>query len=197
MTIAVILAGGRSARMGGGDKAGLLLAGKPLIAHVADRLRAQVDRILISGPPSPFVDCVAVPDSPGAPDGPVGGIYSALNWLTEIAPDEPGFLTVPADGPFLPKDLAVRLFGERSAIAADSARDHPTYAWWRAEDLERVRNDIMHIASVSLMKLSELCAASRFVWRDGDAFFNINTPVELAEAEVRYKEMTKIQMAAR
>jgi len=197
MTTGVILAGGRSARMGGGEKAGLMLADQPLIAHVADRLRAQVDRIVVSGPPSPFVDCVAIPDSQRGPDGPVSGIYSALEWLTETAPGEPGFLTVPVDGPFLPRDLAARLRGERSAIAADGARNHPTFAWWRTDDLKRARNDITQATSASLMKLSEACDAARIVWRDDVPFFNVNTPAELAEAELRYCAIKKKQMAAR
>jgi molybdopterin-guanine dinucleotide biosynthesis protein A len=34
----VILAGGRATRMGGGDKCLLTVAGRPLLAHVIDRL---------------------------------------------------------------------------------------------------------------------------------------------------------------
>jgi len=44
---AVILAGGRATRMGGDDKGWVPLAGKPLIEHVLDRLRPQVDEVLI------------------------------------------------------------------------------------------------------------------------------------------------------
>ncbi|WP_323092258.1 NTP transferase domain-containing protein, partial [Aeromonas jandaei] len=45
---AVILAGGRATRMGGEDKGWVELAGRPLIAHVLERLRPQVDEILIN-----------------------------------------------------------------------------------------------------------------------------------------------------
>ncbi|MGY2437305.1 NTP transferase domain-containing protein, partial [Escherichia coli] len=44
----VILAGGRASRMGGDDKGWVPLAGKPLIAHVLERLRPQVDEVLIN-----------------------------------------------------------------------------------------------------------------------------------------------------
>ena len=44
----VILAGGQARRMGGADKAFVTLAGRPLIAHVLDRLEPQVERVLIS-----------------------------------------------------------------------------------------------------------------------------------------------------
>ena len=43
---AVVLAGGRATRMGGADKGWVELAGRPLIDHVLDRLRPQVDEIL-------------------------------------------------------------------------------------------------------------------------------------------------------
>ena len=44
----VILAGGRSSRMGGNDKGLIPLNGKPLYQHVIDRLRPQVEDLLIN-----------------------------------------------------------------------------------------------------------------------------------------------------
>ena len=41
----LILAGGRGMRMGGVDKGLQTLQGKPMIAHVIQRLQPQVDRI--------------------------------------------------------------------------------------------------------------------------------------------------------
>ena len=40
-TPCVILAGGRSSRMGGGDKCLMPLHGRPLLSHVLDRIRPQ------------------------------------------------------------------------------------------------------------------------------------------------------------
>ena len=40
--IGIVLAGGKSSRMGGGDKALLPLGRRPLLAHVVARLRPQV-----------------------------------------------------------------------------------------------------------------------------------------------------------
>ena len=52
----VILAGGQSRRMGGGDKGLLELAGKPMLAHVIERLAPQVGRMVINanGDPARF-----------------------------------------------------------------------------------------------------------------------------------------------
>jgi molybdopterin-guanine dinucleotide biosynthesis protein A len=52
----VILAGGLARRMGGGDKALLLLGGEPLLARVIARLRPQVEEIVLNanGDPARF-----------------------------------------------------------------------------------------------------------------------------------------------
>ena len=52
----LILAGGQARRMGGRDKALLDLAGRPLLAHVAERLAGQVGPIAIgaNGDPARF-----------------------------------------------------------------------------------------------------------------------------------------------
>ena len=72
----IILAGGRSSRMGT-DKAELMLKGKPLLAWQVEKLRALgVKDVLISGDYY-LPDTKTVPDElPGC--GPLGGIYSCL-----------------------------------------------------------------------------------------------------------------------
>lgn len=44
----MILAGGASRRMGGTDKALLPLAGRPLIAHVRDRIEPQAGAVAVN-----------------------------------------------------------------------------------------------------------------------------------------------------
>ena len=44
----LVLAGGLGRRMGGVDKGLQLLQGRPLTLHVIERLRPQVDRVLIN-----------------------------------------------------------------------------------------------------------------------------------------------------
>ena len=46
--VGVLLAGGRSSRMGGGDKCLLPLCGQPMLAHIIDRLRPQVSDLVIN-----------------------------------------------------------------------------------------------------------------------------------------------------
>ena len=51
--IGIVLAGGRSRRMGGGDKCLLPLAGRPLLAHVIERLKPQISELIVKA--SPFL----------------------------------------------------------------------------------------------------------------------------------------------
>ncbi|MEQ1931885.1 MAG: NTP transferase domain-containing protein, partial [Parvularculaceae bacterium] len=60
--IAAILAGGKSARMGG-DKALAIFLGRRLVDIVAARLRPQADALLISGPPNYGLDIEGAPDA--------------------------------------------------------------------------------------------------------------------------------------
>jgi CTP:molybdopterin cytidylyltransferase MocA len=114
----VILAGGLGRRMGGVDKGMQLLDGRPLAAHVADRLAPQVDRLLINANRSQaayaalgypvFAD--EIPDFAG----PLAGLHAAL-----AASQTSLVVTAPCDSPFLPADLVGRLRG-----AARRGRQH-------------------------------------------------------------------------
>lgn len=57
-SVGILLAGGKSSRMGGGDKCLLPLAGRPILAHVIERLKPQVAELIISanGEPTRFSD---------------------------------------------------------------------------------------------------------------------------------------------
>jgi molybdopterin-guanine dinucleotide biosynthesis protein A len=100
----VILAGGKSSRMGT-DKALMPLAGKPLLAHVIARLAPQVSDLILSanGDLSRFHSfrLPVVPDSFGDHPGPLGGL---LAWFEHRA-DIRFAITVPTDTPFIPANL--------------------------------------------------------------------------------------------
>jgi molybdenum cofactor guanylyltransferase len=83
---AVVLAGGRAARLGGADKPGLVIGGRPLLAVVAlAAVAAGAGELVIVGPRRP--DLAGMPS--GA--GPQGDI--PVRWVRE---DPPGSGPVPA-----------------------------------------------------------------------------------------------------
>src|ERR1700728_2058173 len=87
----VLLAGGLSRRMGGGDKTLRTLAGRPLLDHVIERLRPQVGALVLNanGDAARFA-CFGLPVVPDSvPDfaGPLAGVLAGLDWAAQHRPD--------------------------------------------------------------------------------------------------------------
>jgi molybdopterin-guanine dinucleotide biosynthesis protein A len=100
----LILAGGRGMRMGGVDKGLQTLQGKPMVAHVIQRLQPQVDRIIINANQNQEryreFQLPVWSDQENNFAGPLAGIQAGL-----IHCDTAYMLIVPCDTPKLPTDL--------------------------------------------------------------------------------------------
>ncbi|MEZ5922244.1 MAG: molybdenum cofactor guanylyltransferase [Parvularculaceae bacterium] len=176
--IAVILAGGEGRRMGGVDKGEIIFDEMRLIDHVIARLMPQSDRIIVSGRNNYGTGFAFIPDREDGPKGPAAGLWSVFHYLTGATTE--GFLTVPVDAPYAPVDLFARLSSTgKSAVASDGARDHPTCAYWRVGDLQRVFEDISAGAAPSLHSIAEKARGERVIFPDARAFRNINRPEDL------------------
>lgn len=194
-TLGVVLAGGLARRMGGGDKGLRLLGGKRLIEHVIERIRPQVETLILNanGDPARFAafDLPVIADSLADYPGPLAGILSALDYAAERHPALGWVISVTADGPFLPSDLAARLHAAREAAktplacAASGGFTHPTMALWAVA----LRHDLRHaMTAEGLRKIDRWtarhgCAEAAWPSEPFDPFFNANTPEELVEAE--------------
>src|SRR5215216_36271 len=104
---AVVLAGGRSSRMGGGDKSLVRLGGRPLIAHVLDRLTRQASAVAISanGDPARFAEfgLPVLPDTVPGYLGPLAGLLAGMQWAQSLGATH--ILSMPTDTPFFPENL--------------------------------------------------------------------------------------------
>src|SRR4051794_11613001 len=80
----IILAGGLARRMGGGDKPLKEIAGKPILAHVIERLQPQCARLVLNanGDPARFASFGLPLVADDVPDfaGPLAGILAGLYW---------------------------------------------------------------------------------------------------------------------
>lgn len=106
----VVLCGGEGRRMGGVEKPLLPLHGRPLVAHVLERLRPQVGSVIVSANREletyrAFGHPVVVDDIPGL--GPLGGLASIAPHVTT-----PWLFCCPGDAPRLDGDLVARLSSE-------------------------------------------------------------------------------------
>jgi molybdopterin-guanine dinucleotide biosynthesis protein A len=194
MVAGVILAGGLARRMGGGDKALLELAGRPLLGHVIGRLGPQVDELVLNanGDAARFerFGLPVVPDTVAGFAGPLAGVLAGMRWAGLRGHKH--VVSAAGDTPFFPDDLVARLRAAKGdqpiAMAAtqDPERglsEHPTFALWPvalADDLE-VALTRGQMRKVIVWTSRHGCARAVF---DGHLpFFNINTPDDLAEAE--------------
>ena len=128
---AVILAGGKGTRLAGLDKGLVELNGVPLVQHVIERIQPQVPEIVISANRNiktyEKLGFAVYADDINDFAGPLAGILKALQqskseWL----------LAIPADSPFVPHDLALRLSqniqDNKIAIPHDGNHLQPTFA---------------------------------------------------------------------
>jgi len=191
----VLLAGGLSRRMGGGDKCLRALGGQPLLARIIDRVRPQVGHLVLNanGDPSRFSDfgLPVASDSVEGFAGPLAGVLTGLEWAREHHPDCRWMASFPTDAPFLPRDLVVRMLaavdasGSDMACATSGGRAHPVVGLWPvrlAEDLRRamVDEDIRKVdVWTARYRLEQVAFQSEPV----DPFFNTNRPEDLAAAE--------------
>lgn len=170
--------------MGGADKGALTLGGRRFVDIVIEALQPQAERILISAPHNYETGFTHLPDRDDGPAGPAAGLWSALCWLGDNSSDTDGFLTAPVDGPFLPADLFEKLCAAAaSAVARDDAGVHPTFAYWRIDDLKHVLQAAPVGEGLSLKTLAKKTGAREVLFPGERYFRNINTPEELAVAE--------------
>lgn len=196
MIAGVILAGGRATRMGGGDKGLRMVGGRRLMDHALERLAPQVGLMAINanGDAARLVEfgLPVLPDSLPDHPGPLAGVLAGLDWAAGQGAQ--AIVTAAADTPFFPRDLVARLVaaaGPCGLCLAASPDDtgriqrHPTFGLWPVA----LRDDLRAALTGGLRKI--------VLWTDGhgagtavfssdpfDPFFNVNTPDDLALAEI-------------
>ena len=200
----IILAGGQSRRMGGGDKSLLPLGRGSVLDQVLSRFGPQIETLALSanGDPERF-SRFALPvlaDTVEGFAGPLAGILTGLEWAVASTPCK-AVVTAAGDTPFLPLDLVDRLAAAVSrhpgsiAVASSAGRLHPTFALWPTECRDALRHFLVD---------EDNRRVSTFIERHGhvevefpvlqsarlDPFFNINVPDDLAEAARLLQSMT-------
>lgn len=181
----IVLAGGMGRRMGGVDKGLVPFHGKPMVAHVLERLRPQVDEILVNA--NRETECYAafgypvIADAIGGYAGPLAGLHSGMT-----AASHPLVLTVPCDSPFLPADLVQRLRQSLDKHQADLAvaktgdQAHPVFCLCRTALLANLTQFLQSGGRKIDAWYASLNTVEVPFDDEAEAFANINTPEELA-----------------
>lgn len=189
----VILAGGRSSRMDGRDKAFLDLGARMLAERAHARLARQVGPVAISsnGDPAAFAGATVIADADDSRAGPLAGILAGLRWAASLEQRPGALVSVAVDTPFFPDDLAQRLAAaaggnaDAVVVATSAGAMHPTFALWPLGVAGRLAAYVDgggrragafirdgHHAEVAFAPVNGV-----------DPFFNVNTPADFAAAE--------------
>lgn len=187
--LGVILAGGLATRMGGGDKGLLQLGETSILDHVIARFEPQVAGLALNanGDPARFegLGMPVIADSIAGFAGPLSGVLAGLDWAASQGADQ--IITVAADTPFLPCDLVphLQLAAEMAsvdlALAVTPDGRQPTFGLWPV----RLRDDLRGALEGGLRKVilwTSQHGAATAEFPDSAAFFNVNTPADLAIA---------------
>lgn len=190
----VILAGGLSSRMGGGDKPLKAVAGTTILARVQARIAPQCVGLALNanGDPARFA-AFGLPvfgDNIEGFAGPLAGILAGLDWAAENRPGIADILSIPADCPFLPTDLVQKLEAARNeagvplVAAASGDWTHPVIGLWPVAIREKLRAALL-AGERKIDRFTPMIGITLAQWSVDpfDPFFNANTPNDLAEAE--------------
>ena len=196
MTIAgVLLAGGQSRRMGGGDKCLLPLGGKPILAHVIERARPQVAALALNanGDAARFAafGLPVVPDGVPGFAGPLAGVLAGLDWAAALVPGVTHVASFATDAPFLPRDLVPRLVAaldgrHELAAAASLGRTHPVFGLWPIAIRDALRRALVEegVRKVDVFTQRYTLEVVDFPVGEVDPFFNTNHQDDLEAARL-------------
>ena len=178
--------------MGGREKALLTLGGSSLLARTLKVLGPQCSTLVISagGDPKRFTKFGNRVIVDRKRRGPMAGLAAALEWFAHSGLNVTHVLSVPTDTPFLPGDLRVRLAAELkpnqfAACAASAGRLHPVIGLWPLEARLSMHETIAG-GGLSFHALFRGKKVAEVEWGTSphDPFMNINTPDDLARAEL-------------
>lgn len=188
---AVILAGGQGSRLGGVDKGLIQLQQIPLVQHVINCIQPQVSEIIISANRNlktyANLGFSVYEDEISGFAGPLAGTLKALQqcrseWL----------LTVPADSPFIPDNLAQRLSqniqDNKIVMTHDGKRLQPTFALIHKSLTSSLDNFLQQGERKARVWMQQQSHAIVDFSDQTNAFVNINTEAELKYAEKHFEK---------
>lgn len=181
MTVGVVLAGGRSQRMGR-DKALIEINGATMLEHVALALNSVCELVVVVGrPDGPAPNVEYIPDTGDQYRGPLSGICAA------IAHTNSNVLVVATDQPRVRSETLqhiLNLSNEMPVIPEADGWPQITCAWYPASLLPVLQAELADGSSVrSALKDQPVRVVPEEEWRawgeDGASWDSLDTPHQL------------------
>lgn len=191
----VILAGGKSSRMGVARKALLKFEGQSLLARTVGRLKVHLEPLILSceSETNDFDNfgLQVVPDLLPGYRGPLTGLCSALQYLDDKG-HKTGLVLCPCDAPFIPEDLVQVMLdagqGEEKHVVVISYQGElqPTFSMWQSHHLPVIREALFNKRMGGLKRVLTSLPHTVVEWTatEPSPFFNVNTPADLKTAKL-------------
>ncbi len=171
---AIIMAGGKSSRMGQ-DKSLLLINGTPMIEHIYNQLAPHFQQILISSndwQKYAFLNLDIIPDR--KPDcGPLMGLASSLQ-----ASDHDLNAVVACDVPdiniFFLKTMLKQCSGYDAVIPNTDNYYEPLFAVYRKSTINSM-NDVLAAGKFKIIEIFNHCSIKFIPFKNDGQYWNLNT----------------------
>jgi len=196
----LLLAGGQSRRLGGGDKCLQSLEKEIILDKILKNTLSQNKSIILNanGDPKRFskYDFPIVEDTIDGYLGPLAGILSGMEWVRKNQKNKKYIVSIATDTPFFPHNLVSKLYNtvqcrpEKIICASWQGRTNPVFAIWPVSLSSYLRKDIFSGSrKIDAWTAKYGVYAINFV-SPNNPFFNINTPedLELANQMMRDKK---------
>ena len=191
MITGLILCGGRGTRMGNADKGLQAFLGRPMVAHVIERLAPQVASMLINANRSQkeyaAFGLPVIADATDEYAGPLAGMLAGMQYCTTSL-----LMSVPCDSPLLPADLVARLHeamidagAELAVPVTDDGNSRQTHPVFCLADV-RLKYDLANYLARGERRFVAWLTSRNCVqvpFDNEESFRNLNTLEELRALE--------------
>ena len=190
--LALIMIGGQSKRMGGGNKSLIKFNNKKIFDKILERIKPQIKNIIINcNDEEEKLKKYKIPiikDIKKGYLGPLAGIHSAMHWISNNEPEIKWLITLPGDTPFIPQNLVSsfknKISSESKIILVQSNyKTHPTIGAWHISLLSSL-NSHLDKGLRKIMTWAKLYPIDyiNYPTESYDPFFNINTKEDINKA---------------
>ena len=201
LPIAIILAGGKSERMGGRHKCLLKLGNQSILERIVRLLEAQTQEILLNiNDPIPEFHNFGMPlikDQYTKSVGPLAGIAATMQWLRQYRTHSTHLLVVTNDCPFLPENLVSELISQyrntdKIIHICCGKNDHYLLGLWPVAFEEKI-NQYLESGKRSVKGFLAYQTPEKCFFDENphDPFFNINSPEDYQHALTLFNKINK------
>ena len=191
--LAVVLAGGKSKRFGR-DKSQVKLGNKILIDYIlTEILDLYKDILIVTNEPIKFLDSnkISLTNDIKKGLGPLGGVFSAMQWVKNNRTDYKWISTFPIDTPFFKKDHLIKFYKEinldKSNLFFMKSKNtrHNIFGLWSLELFKKLEFALDKGDRKVELWANEIGVKTiDFEYENNkDPFFNINTEEDLENAK--------------